>query len=101
MPLENPQVQMQSMSTQRDSNSKIYSTTATFTSAGDAGTDDEDDKADISVSAVDLVSFVGTPRPRHKGHAFRPEPNHYMMLDKIKGGYYLIYTSFMEDMSTT
>jgi hypothetical protein len=102
MPVEKPQVQMQSMSIRRDSNSKIYSTTATFTSAGDAGTDDYDgDEADISVAAVDLVSFVATPRPRHKGHAFRPEPNHYTMLDKINGRYYLIYTFFMEDMSTT
>ena len=86
---------MQSMSVQRDNNSKIYSTTAT---AGDADTDDE---GDIPVAVVDLVSFVATPRPRHKGHAFRPEPNHYMMLDKINGGYYLIYTFFMKDMSAT
>jgi hypothetical protein len=97
MPLEKLQVQMQSMSI--DSNSKIYSTTATFTSVGDAGTDDGDEEVDISAAAVDLISFVATPRPRHKGHAFRPEPNHYTMLDRINGGYYLIYTFFMEDMS--
>jgi hypothetical protein len=92
---ENPQVQMQSMSILRDSNGKIYSTTATFTSAGDAGTDD-DDEGDISGEVVNLVSFVATPRPRHKGHAFRPEPNHWTMLNKIREGYYLIYTFFME-----
>ena len=83
MPAKQPQVQMQSMSIRRDNNSKIYSTTATFTSASDAGTDHYD--ADISVAVVALVSFVATPRPRHKGHAFRPEPNHYTTLDKIKG----------------
>jgi hypothetical protein len=28
--------------------------------------------------SVDLLSVVATPTPRHKGHALRPEANHYL-----------------------
>jgi hypothetical protein len=51
-----------------------------------------------SVADTDSVfeSFVATPIPRHNGHAFRPETNHYPSNIFIKGVNYLIDTFFME-----
>jgi hypothetical protein len=46
-----------------------YSTAATLRSACGCG-------VDTVSEGTDLVSFVATPTPRHKGHAFRPDPNH-------------------------
>ena len=42
------------------------------TSAVDVDVDDVD--GDVVSS---FFSVVGTPRPRHNGHAFRPDINHY------------------------
>jgi hypothetical protein len=58
-----------------------------------------------SVGVVDLGSFVATPTPRHKGHAFRPDPNHYTLSVLLWGGevvgwVYLIDTFSVENVAT-
>ena len=54
----------------------------------------------VDTGVSGFVSCVATPTPRHKGHAFRPETNHYS-LDWQGRRTDLIDTFFMEEMAAT
>jgi hypothetical protein len=59
----------------------FYSATVTFKSdVGKGSATDGGVEIDEGGGVVFLVSFVATPIPRHRGHAFRPDPNHYKLI---------------------